>query len=157
MPVFASSIQARPWLVARAGSRFCALSLADVIEVVRLLPVEPIAGAPPFVLGLCIHRGAPVAVVDAGLLFGEHTERPDRLVAVKAEGRTIGLAFSAVIGLRSIPSDRAEALPPLLSEAGADVIKAIAKLDARLLHILDTARLALDFDVEGAAAERGAL
>ena len=135
----------------------CALSLADVIEVMRRLPIEPIAGAPPFVLGLCVHRGAPVPVVDAGLLFDEHTDRPDRLVAVKAHSRTINLAFSAVVGLRSISSDAAEALPPLLREAGSEVITAIARLDAGLLHILDAARLAPELPAESAPAEGEAL
>jgi hypothetical protein len=40
------------WLLCRAGSFLCALRLADVVEIMRVLRIEPIAGAPPFVRGL---------------------------------------------------------------------------------------------------------
>lgn len=152
MPVYAADSATHPWLLCRAGSRLCALPLETVIEVMRPLPVEPLAGSPPFVLGLCIHRGAPAPVVDAGLLFGEATVRADRLVAIRAGSRTIGLVFSAVVGLRSIGADLAAKLPPLLREAAGEVVTTIATLDAELLHVLDTARMAPDLALEAAVA-----
>lgn len=157
MAVIASDTSPNKWLLCRAGARLCALPLETVIEVMRLLPVEPLAGSPPFVLGLCIHRGGPVPVVDAGLLFGEQTAPPDRLVAIRAGSRVIGLAFTAVIGLRPIATNVAADLPPLLREAAGDVISAIATLDAELLHVLNIARMASASAFEGAAAERASL
>ena len=152
MPVIASDSRFNQWLLCRAGERLCALPLETVVEVMRLLPIEPLAGAPPFVLGLCIHRGEPVPVVDAGLLFGEHAALSDRLVAIRAGSRVIGLAFTAVIGLRSIGAAAAADLPPLLREAAGEVISEIATLDAELLHVLDTARLASSIEFDAAAA-----
>ena len=138
----------------RAGSRLCALPAQSILEVMRLPPIEPLAGAPPFVLGLCIHRGAPIPVVDAGSLFGERTDRPERLVAVKAASRVVGVAFTSVIGLRPIEAGAAGALPPLLREAAGDVVTAIATLDAELLHVLNVGRMAPDSVLETASAER---
>ena len=59
-----------PWLLCRAG-RLLALPLENVVEVMRLLPVEPLPGMPSFIDGLCIIRGTPVPIVNAASLFGE--------------------------------------------------------------------------------------
>ena len=53
-----------PVLAMRAGDRVCAVPLAHVSEVMRPLPIEPLAGAPPFVPGLAIVRGKATPVVD---------------------------------------------------------------------------------------------
>jgi purine-binding chemotaxis protein CheW len=157
MPAFAADIRLNQWLLCRAGSRLCALSLESVIEVMRRLPIEPLAGSPPFVLGLSIYRGAPVPVIDAASLFAEHAVGSDRLVAIRAGSRTIGLAFTAVIGLGAIEAEAAAALPPLMGEAAGDVITMIATLDAELLHVLNTARMAPDLLLEASVAEKAPL
>jgi purine-binding chemotaxis protein CheW len=91
-------------------------------------------------------------VVDAGLLFGEHTVRPERLVAIRAGDRLIALAFAAVLGLRSIGTDSAAELPPLLREAAGEVVTAVATLDAELLLVLNTARIVPDALLENIGA-----
>src|ERR1700704_3300860 len=52
------------WLLCRAGMHLCAMPLAHVIATMRVLPIEAVSGAPSYVRGLCVIRGAPVAVVD---------------------------------------------------------------------------------------------
>lgn len=58
------------FLLCCIGSRIGALALRDVRETMRPLPVEPLMGAPPFVLGLATIRGFPTPVVDVGRLLG---------------------------------------------------------------------------------------
>src|SRR5665213_2546917 len=105
MPVIAADTNLKHWLLCRVGPRLCALPVENVVEILRLLPVEPLARSPAFVLGLCILRGSPVPVVDARLLFGEHGDPPERLVAIRVGSRLIALAVDSVIGLRSIEAD----------------------------------------------------
>ena len=64
-------VSSASWLLCRAGARLCALPLQNVMETMRLLPIEPVAGAPRSVLGLCPIRGAPVPVVDLQSLLAE--------------------------------------------------------------------------------------
>ena len=66
----AAGADRQPALLVRAAGRLCAVPIAHVVEVMRALPVEPIPGAPSFVPGLAIIRGAPMPVVDLGLLTG---------------------------------------------------------------------------------------
>ena len=49
---------------------FCALPLASVIETLRSPPVTAIGGAPEWVQGVAVIRGATVVIVDLGILLG---------------------------------------------------------------------------------------
>jgi purine-binding chemotaxis protein CheW len=130
------------WLLCRAGSFVCALRLTHVVEIMPLLPTEPIADAPSFVRGLSLIRGIPTLVVDIGQLLGGRTASPQRLVTVKAGPRIIALAVDGVLGVRSmVTADTTIPLPPLLQEAANDAVTAIGRLDADLLLFLDTARI----------------
>jgi len=128
-------------LICRVRKRLCALPLEHVIETLRPLPVEPVAGAPAFVRGLSVIRGMPLPVVDAARLFGDEDAQPERFVTLVAGTRRIALAVDSVLGVRSISRDALHALPPLLHEAGDDVIASIGLLDAELLLVLRSARL----------------
>jgi purine-binding chemotaxis protein CheW len=74
-------------LLTRVGARLCAVPLAHAVETMRLLPVSPLADAPPFVRGLAIIRGQAVPVVDLGALLGEPAVAVTRLVLVRVEER----------------------------------------------------------------------
>jgi purine-binding chemotaxis protein CheW len=54
-------------LLFRARRHLCAMPTEQVVETMRPLPVEPLAAAEPFVLGLCRIRDTSVPVVDAGI------------------------------------------------------------------------------------------
>ena len=153
------------FLLCCIGSRIGALALRDVRETMRPLPVEALAGAPPFVLGLATIRGFPTPVVDVSRLLGptESSFAPTlapslaRFVSLELGERTAALAVDAVLGVRSVPSGVLSNIPPLLQEACASVVSVVGSLDARLLLVLETARLVPDstwsaMEVPGAAA-----
>jgi purine-binding chemotaxis protein CheW len=127
------------WLSCRAGSACYALPLGHVVEIMRILPIEPIAGAPLYVPGLSIIRGTPTPVVDTALLCSGCTAQAHRLVTVRAGTAIIALAVDSVLGVWSTKAG--EPLPPLLRGAAGDVVAAIGRLDAELLLFLGTARI----------------
>jgi purine-binding chemotaxis protein CheW len=129
------------FLLCRVRARWCALPLKQVIETLRPLPTAPITGAPAFVMGLAIIRGAPVPVVDLSYLLNATASEPTRLVCVKTERGCIALAVDHVQGVRSFASSSLHTLPPLLQCADAQVIAAIGMLDTELLFVMQTARL----------------
>jgi len=142
-------------LLCRAGTHLCAVPLDNVIEIMRVLPIKAVSGAPRYVRGLCIIRGAPVPVVDAGLLVGDHAASPERLITIRTGSRTIALAVEAVLGISAVAAETLSQLPPLLRDAATETIAAIGTLDAELLFFLRTAEIIppnlLDaLDAEGA-------
>jgi purine-binding chemotaxis protein CheW len=132
-------------LLCRAGSRVCGLPLANVIETMRPLALEAIAGLPAFVTGLSVLRGAPTPVVDLPTLLGDDCKAPRaRLIAIRIGERTVLLAAHGVLGIRTLDKSSLAASPPLLSQASAAFVSAIGTLDCHLLVILETGRLVPD-------------
>lgn len=141
-------------LICRVQARLCALPLAHVVETMRALPVEAVAGAPHFVPGLALIRGAPVPVVDTARLLGAQDGCANRFVIVTAGERRVALAVDDVLGVRAVPAGSLHPLPALLHEAGGDVVAAIGLLDAELLLVLRSTRLLPD-DAWAACAAHG--
>lgn len=135
-------------LICRVQTRLCALPLAHVVETLRPLTVEPLAGAPACVQGLCVIRGVPRPVVCAARLLGVQAPGDPpaapttaRFVTVRTGAQQVALAVDAVLGVRTVPPESLQDLPPLLQEAGAEAVAAIGRLDAELLLVLRSSRL----------------
>jgi purine-binding chemotaxis protein CheW len=137
------------FLLCRIGSRIGALALMDVRETMRPLPIEPLPGMPPFVLGVAIVRGFPAPIVDAARLLKPLVPPPPpmisspsaRFVSLKLGERTAVLAVDAVLDIRPLPAGMLADIPPLLRETGAEQMAVIGALDAQLLFVLEAARL----------------
>jgi len=127
--------------VCQAGALLCALPIAQVGEVMRLLPIERIAGAPEWVRGLSVIRGAPVPVIDLALIIGGQADPATRLVALKAAPRPIALAVKTIVGIAAFADDAVGELPPLLRDAATETVTAIGARDSRLIVFLRAARL----------------
>lgn len=117
----------------------------------RPLPTEAVQGAVKAALGIAIIRGEPIPVVDLGALFGERAGEPTRFVTVRAGG-VIALAVEAVIGIRRLPRETLQALPPLLADAATGAIAAIAARDQELVLLLHSTHLVPDDVAAGALA-----
>jgi purine-binding chemotaxis protein CheW len=133
------------FLVCRIGSHIGALALQHVRETMRPLPVQPVSGAPAFVLGLAVVRGAPAPVVDTCRLLDPSVScsvlSPARFVSIMLGERCAVLAVDAVLEVRSFARGAMAEIPPLLRGAGTGIISAIGALDAELLLVLEAARL----------------
>lgn len=111
----------------------------------RPLPIEAMAGVPPFIKGLSIIRGAPVPVVDVGLLIGDAPgARITRFVTLRVKERSVALAVAAVTGVVELAPDKLQALPLLLGDSSAEIIGAIGSAEAQLLVVLRAARIVPD-------------
>ena len=130
-------------LICRVASRICAVPAEHVVETMRPLAIEAIAGTPSFLLGLAIIRGAPTPVVDAARLLSgiDEPSEPARFAVVKAGPRRVALAVDEVIGVRAVASTSLADLPPIMRAASAEVVRAIGLYDTELLMVLDSARL----------------
>lgn len=135
------TVPGREWLIVRAGTRVCALPVADVLETMRPLPVAPLAGAPPGVLGSAVVRGEALPVIHAGVLIGEERSHTGRFVTLRIAQRRVALAVDAVVGLRRFDVQASSHIPPLLAGALGDAVTALRVADEDLMLVLDGARL----------------
>jgi purine-binding chemotaxis protein CheW len=130
------------WLLCRAASHHFALPMQHVVETMRMLPIEAVAGCPPMVRGFSIIRGVPTPVIDAAVLFDGQPGQCERLVTVRTGKRTIALAMQAVVGVWEMAGDELDDLPPLLGNVEA--IAGLTTLDRQLVFLLRAARIIPD-------------
>lgn len=123
-------------LIVRAHTYLCALPLEHVIETMRPLPVEPLAGTSPFVRGMSIIRGEPTPVIELAVLLGAPSESPLRFMTVRAGGKQVALSVGAVARIFDLDPRVMGGLPPLLRGASADFVKSIGILDEQFLFAL---------------------
>jgi purine-binding chemotaxis protein CheW len=146
----------KPWLVCRSGSYLCALPLADVVETLRPLAVEPLAGVPPFISGISVIRGLPTPVVDLSVFLGDPDRAPTRFVSLLVANRRVALAVAAVHGVHQFTALAQSTLPPLLKNVAGDALSAVGTLDRELLFFFETARMIPPGFLERIERTRGA-
>jgi len=135
-----------PVLVVTVGARACAIPLKHVVEIMRPLPVEPVAGTPGFIRGVSVIRGTPTPVVDLKALLenGDNSVACGRFVTMKLGERRVAIGVDGVVGLRHLDSMQLGELPPMLRDVAADLIEAIGTCDAHLLVVLRATRIVPD-------------
>jgi purine-binding chemotaxis protein CheW len=92
------------YLTLEAAGTSALLAADSVQEVVRLVELEPLPGAPAHMAGTFVYRGSPAMVVDLGALLGTRRE-PDldaHLVICKG-ARTVALLVDRVKDLVDSP------------------------------------------------------
>ncbi|TYT26329.1 purine-binding chemotaxis protein CheW [Luteimonas viscosa] len=118
------------WLRVIVGGDSYALELLRVQEVVRVVPIVPMRGAMPAVLGVMNLRGRIVPVFDLGLWLRAGRVEPDeqsRIVVVERDDELIGVLVSAVEDVVTLGRDRIE--PPLPGNAPG-VVLGVARVGA---------------------------
>jgi purine-binding chemotaxis protein CheW len=60
----------RKALIIQLQGRICAVPLTHVIETMRPLPIQQLAGVPSFIKGVAIVRGIATPVVDLSAVLG---------------------------------------------------------------------------------------
>jgi purine-binding chemotaxis protein CheW len=132
-------------LMVRVRAWISALPSKFVIEVMRRLPIQPVVGAPSFILGMSIVRGEVTPVISLGLLLGS-TERtlPERFVLVQAGQRRAVIGVDEVMGVDVIDEKRLDDAPGLLSEVLPRDVTRIGVLDSTVLVMLEGGKLLSD-------------
>lgn len=93
-----------------------------------------------FVKGVINLRGVVTPIIDLRLRFNfeekKYNERT-RIIIVTFEDKEVGFIVDSANDVIDIPSDCVESAPEVVGEQEHDYIEGIAKLDKRLLIILD--------------------
>jgi purine-binding chemotaxis protein CheW len=138
-------------LVFRAGPLLCALQLDEVIETMRPLETQPLAGTPSFVLGISVLRGVPTPVVDVARLLGGAAGDVERYITVRTERGAVALATGAVIGIRTVDASATGGHPALLGGRSSRLVAGVGTVGTEPLLLLQSMRAVPDEVWEAAA------
>jgi chemotaxis-related protein WspB len=150
------------YVVFRLGDERYALDVRHVAEVLPLLDVRPVPGAPSEIAGVFLYRGTPVPVIDmAEVIVGRPSERRSstRLVIINAPetlapGRHVALmAERATETVSRNPTDFA---PPVVTSASKPALGKVAIDALGMLQQVDPAILITQTVRDGLFQELGA-
>ncbi len=133
------------------------VNVKQVQEIRRVGEVTPVPRAPEFVRGVINLRGRILPVVDlrAKLGMGEVAASPAaRILVVRIKDRALGLLADRASQVLKVLVSRIEPPPEEVVDRGGDYIRGLAKLDDRLIILVDLEKL-LAHELRGGAA-RGA-
>lgn len=126
------------------ASEHYALDSMNVREIIRMQAITRIPGAPASVEGVINLRGKVTPVMDLrqrlGLEAGPESKET-RIVVVDVEGQDVGLIVDGVSEVLRIPVSVIEPTSTIVAPEEADYILGVAKLETKLVILLDIGRL----------------
>ncbi len=134
MPAAVSQI-AHQLVVFSLGEEEYALPITQVQEIIRYTEPRAVASETAWIRGVISLRGKIVPVCDLGSRLGLQSELASeaKIVIVESDAGTLGVIVDEVEEVRTIDGDQLETVPG----AGTDLIDAIAKVDDRLIILLN--------------------
>jgi purine-binding chemotaxis protein CheW len=116
------------------------IEITKVQEIILMGEITRVPQTPPFIKGLINLRSTVIPIVDLRLRFGMPQEDPTdetRIMVVNVAGKTIGIIVDAVNEVLRISRDQIAPPPPTVAGLGHEYLTGLAKLDKRLLILLD--------------------
>ncbi|MGK9477108.1 chemotaxis protein CheW [Melioribacter sp. OK-6-Me] len=115
-----------------------------VQEIIRMMEITKVPNSPDFVDGVVNLRGRIIPVIDLRAKLGmprkEH-DKNTRIIVVEVAGKTVGFIVDAVTEVLRIPVGITEPPPDIVAGVNAEFIKAVGKLDDRLLILIDIEKI----------------
>jgi purine-binding chemotaxis protein CheW len=115
-----------------------------VQEIIRPSEITQVPRAPEFVKGVINLRGRIIPVIDLKrkLALGEvAADKQARIVVVKVRERLMGLLVDGASQVLKVPVSLIEAAPEEVVEIDASYIRGVAKLEDRLIILVDLQRV----------------
>jgi len=124
----------------RLGNEDYAVNILKVQEINRMKEITRVPNTPPYVEGVINLRGKVMPVINLRNKFGlddKDSDSHSRIMIMDIQGITMGLVVDAVSEVLRIPANVVEPTPPMASNISTEYIQGIAKLEDRLIILLD--------------------
>ena len=122
------------------GKELYGVGIDAVHEIVKVPDITEVPDAPAFLEGVINLRGKIVPVVDLRKrmrLDGKDRTKSSRILITENENRLVGLLVDAVSEVLKIQPEALEAPPEMISSIGVQYITGVAKVEGRLIILLD--------------------
>ncbi len=126
------------------GEEEFGVDILKVQEINRMVDVTRVPNTPEYVDGVINLRGKVIPIIDLRRRFGMERKEKDkntRIIVVELNSKVLGFVVDAVSEVLRINKSLSEPPPPIIAGIESDYITAIAKLENRLLILLDLERV----------------
>ena len=131
-------------------TREYALPVESVSEILRMVALTPFPQATPWLPGLINLRGRVIPVMDVRLRLGLPAAAPNLntpIIVAVVEGRAVGLIVDSVLEVISLAAESFESPDKLTGSTHP--VSNIARIDGRLVLILDLNRIGIGLEAQG--------
>lgn len=127
-------------IVFQLGDEEYGIPVGQVRSIEKVLHMTRVPSTPPFVKGVINLRGVVTPIIDLRIRFGlEKMDYHDgtRIIIVADNQLEVGFVVDAANDVIDIPVDAIEPPPDVVGVIETDYISGVAKLDKRLLILLN--------------------
>jgi purine-binding chemotaxis protein CheW len=121
-----------------------AIAITMIQEIILMKPITRIPQMPDFIEGLINLRGSVIPVVNLRKRFGlvpRELDDETRIIVVNVHEKTVGCIVDAVTQVMRINRDQIQPPPLSVLAVNHQYLAGLAKLDDRLMIILDIEKL----------------
>jgi purine-binding chemotaxis protein CheW len=139
------------------GQEEFGLGIQSIQEINRMVEITRVPNSPEFVSGVINLRGKVIPIVNLRKRFGfppKENDRNTRIIVVELGGMVVGFVVDSVSEVLRIPKNITEPPPSIVAGIGSEYITAVAKLDNRLLILLDLERVLKDKEKQELASTK---
>ena len=122
------------------GSEEFGIDILKVHEINRMSQITRVPSAPVFIEGIINLRGQVIPVISLRNKLGmdkKELDKDSRIVVVELKSKTVGFIVDSVSEVLRIDSSVVENPPSMVAGIQSDFITSIAKLENKLLILLD--------------------
>lgn len=130
----------RKVIVFRLDKEEFAVSVRQVGSIERILPITRVPGTPSFIKGVTNLRGVVTPIIDLKTRFRNKTTsftNASRIIIVYLDELMVGIIVDEANDVIDIKEDAIEPKPEVIHSVEVDYISGVAKVDERLLVLLD--------------------
>jgi len=130
-------------LVFALADEHFSVDIASVEGIVKLQEITKEPHAPSFVEGVTNLRGSVLPVIDLRKWFGlafQETTKDTRIIVVTMSNKNVGMIVDAVSEVLTVSKQSIEPPPPMVTAVDTAFIVGMAKVDERLIILLDLAK-----------------
>jgi purine-binding chemotaxis protein CheW len=131
-------------VIFRVGNELYGVDIASVESIIKMQAITAVPHAPQFVEGVTNLRGIILPVIDLRKRFGLgqiEATKDSRIIVVALDGTKLGMVVDAVSEVLSIAEGTVEPPSPLVSTVDTAFIQGIAKLDGRLVILVNLEKI----------------
>ena len=142
-------------VVFELGSEHFGVQISQVESIIKMQTITRLPHTSNFVEGVTNLRGKVLPVIDLRTRFGlpaQQADKNSRIIVVSLDQTEVGMIVDQVSEVLTVPEGSVEAAPAIASSVDSAFITGIAKLDERLVILLDLYRV-LTQDEQMSAAD----
>jgi len=132
------------------------IDIASVDGIIKLQEITTVPNTPDFVEGVTNLRGSVLPVIDLRKRFGLQqvdASRDTRIVVVNMGHSKVGMIVDGVSEVLTIPESAIEPTPPMVTTVDSAYITGIAKVEERLIILVDLTKILNTVEQESLQAE----